>query len=197
MNIVVFGATGTIGAAVAQALEAHGEVLRVSHSSGELRVDLGEKASIEALFAQLGTVDHIVSAAGAASFGPVTELDDAGWELSLGNKLMGQVNLVRVGHKHLQPGGSITLTAGLLSRMTMPGSSSIAAANAGLEAFVRVADVELGEAARLNVVSPGFVKETAEAMGMPTDGLLNAAQVAKAYVAAVTGEAAGQTLEPA
>ena len=124
------------------------------------------------------------------------ELDDAGWELSLGNKLMGQVNLVRVGAKHIAPSGSVTLTAGMLARMSMPGTSAIAAANAALEAFARVAAVELGERLRLNVVSPGFIKETAQRMGRPVDGLLAAAAVARSYATAVTGSMSGQVIDP-
>lgn len=49
---------------------------------------------------------------------------------------------------------------------------------------------------RINVVSPGWVKETLEGLGMdPTDGT-PVSEVARAYVEAVEGTAQGQTIRP-
>jgi uncharacterized protein YbjT (DUF2867 family) len=42
MKILVIGATGTIGGAVAQALEARHEVLRASHARSAFAVDLAD-----------------------------------------------------------------------------------------------------------------------------------------------------------
>lgn len=62
MRIVVIGASGTIGKAVVAALAAGNEVVAVGKSSGDFRVDLGSKPSIEALFKSLGRIDAVVSA---------------------------------------------------------------------------------------------------------------------------------------
>jgi len=48
---------------------------------------------------------------------------------------------------------------------------------------------------RVNVVSPPWVKETLRAMKMDESNGLAAAEVAKAYVAAVEGKANGEVFE--
>jgi len=104
MKILVIGATGTIGAAVAQAPEARHEVLRASHAQSALAVDLADPESIRRLYAKVGRVDAVVSAAGQAAFRPLLALSDADFTVGLTNKLMGQVNLVRFGVELLAGG---------------------------------------------------------------------------------------------
>lgn len=107
---------------------------------------------------------------------------------------MGQVNLLRLGREHVNRGGSITLTSGILSRHPMPGSAVISMANGALESFVRAVALEL-EDIRLNVVAPAFVKETMAMMGMDERYRVAAVDTAKAYIAAVTGTDHGKTLD--
>ncbi|WP_282606296.1 short chain dehydrogenase [Pelagibius sp. Alg239-R121] len=195
MKILIIGATGTIGKAVAERLSEKHEIVRAGHRDGDFQVDLGSKASIEALFSAVGTIDAVICTAGAANFAPFSDLDDAAFDLALTNKLMGQINLVRIGRDHVSDSGSFTLTAGILSRDPMPGSVVISMANGALESFARAAALELDRDLRVNTVSPVFVKETMEMMGMdPTPGL-SAADTAKAYVAAVEGDYNGVTLD--
>jgi NAD(P)-dependent dehydrogenase (short-subunit alcohol dehydrogenase family) len=195
MRVLVIGATGTIGKAVADRLSQSHDVVRAGYSDGDYQVDLGSKSSIEDLFNDVGSVDAVVSTAGVANFAPFEKLDDDAYDLALKNKLMGQINLVRVGQKHIADGGSFTLTAGILSRQPMPGTVAISMANGALESFSRAAALELDRGLRVNTVSPAFVKETMEMMGMdPTHGI-SAADTANAYVASVDGDLNGQTLD--
>jgi NAD(P)-dependent dehydrogenase (short-subunit alcohol dehydrogenase family) len=195
MRVCVVGGTGTIGSAVAAALEPRHQVVRVGHERGDRRVDLASKASIADLFAGTGPIDAVVSAAGLASFGALEELGDEDFRLGLENKLMGQINLVRVGVEHLADGGSFTLTSGVLSREPTPGSAAVSPVNAGVEAFARAAALELPRGLRVNVVSPPWVAETLEEMGRdPSDGM-PAADVARAYVESVEGDMDGQVLD--
>ena len=108
-KIVVFGATGTIGKAVVAALSPKYEVLQVGNRQGQLKTDLAEADSIRNVFKAIGKVDGIVSAAGAARFAPLEKLSDEDFHYSLFNKLMGQVNLARIGMDYLNDKGSITL----------------------------------------------------------------------------------------
>lgn len=195
MKIIVVGATGTIGSAVADALEARHEVVRVGNRGGEHTVDIASVDSIDRLLAAVGEFDALVSCAGNAKFGPLAELGDDAFQFSLGNKLMGQVNLVRRGIGRVRDGGSFTLTSGVLSREPMPGSAAISIVNAGVEAFAAAAALELPRGVRVNAVSPPWVAETLTAMGGDPSGGLPAAAVARAYVAAVEGQMNGQTLD--
>ena len=121
MRILLIGATGTIGTAIAAALIGRHEVIRASRRGADQQVNLAEVASIRALFERVGRVDAVVSAAGQATLKPLAGLSDDDFGLSLGDKLMGQVNLVRYGMASVNDRGSITLTSGVLAHEPEPG----------------------------------------------------------------------------
>jgi NAD(P)-dependent dehydrogenase (short-subunit alcohol dehydrogenase family) len=197
MKIIVIGATGTIGAAVASALAAKKhEVVRASRL-GEVKVDIDDPATVRALFAAVKNADAVVSCAGNAVFKPFAQLTDADYALCLKSKLMGQVAVARFATDHLNDGGSITLTTGVLAMKPMPGSATISLVNAGLEGFVRAAALELPRRLRINAVSPPWVKETMVKFGMDPSPGLAATDVAKAYVAAVEGAMQGEIIAAA
>jgi NAD(P)-dependent dehydrogenase (short-subunit alcohol dehydrogenase family) len=195
MRVVVIGATGTIGKAVVKQLSGRHEVVRVGHNRGDYRVDIASTDSIKKLFDALGPVDAVISTAGAAVFKSFEELTDADYALGLANKLMGQVNLVRFGYRSIRDGGSFTLTSGVLSREPMKGSVSISMINAGVEGFVRAAALELPSGIRINVVSPPWVQETLDALGMKGIQGMPAMNVALAYVDSVEGKKTGTVIE--
>ncbi|MDT5293051.1 MAG: hypothetical protein QOF88_7940 [Mycobacterium sp.] len=192
MRVVVIGATGTIGRSLATVLESAGhEVLRASRS-GNPSVDLSEPDSADALLSSAGAVDAVVCCAASA---PLTPLTDDDFVPTLKAKLFGQVEVTRRAVRVLADGGSITLTTGEIPAAT-PGSAGGALVNAGLEAFVTAAAVELPRGLRLNAVSPGWVSESLIQLGMdPSDGT-PVADVARVYLLAVEGNAQGQTFRP-
>ena len=106
MRILVVGATGTIGRAVVQRLASRHEIVAASHSKSAVTVDISRPESIQAMYRAVGTVDAVVSVAGKAKFLPLEKLSDADYQFCLENKLMGQVNLVRLGLAHVRDGGS-------------------------------------------------------------------------------------------
>jgi len=110
-------------------------------------------------------------------------------------KLLGQVALTRRASERLNDGGSITLTGGTFTE-PIPGSGLGALVNAGLEGFVRSAAAELPRGLRINVVSPGWISETLEAMGEDGGRGTPVAVVAEAYRALVDGDASGTTVVP-
>ena len=195
MKVLVIGATGTIGKAVVQALAGRHEIIPASLHSTPLKVDIGDKASLSALVAAIGRVDAIVCAAGNAAFRPLGNLTDEDFALSIGSKLMGQVNVVRLGMGSVNDGGSITLTSGVLARLPSPGSAAVSMVNAGVEAFARAASLVMPRGLRLNVVSPPWVTETLVALRMDPAQGKPAAAVARAYVQSVDGTATGQVIE--
>jgi NAD(P)-dependent dehydrogenase (short-subunit alcohol dehydrogenase family) len=196
MRILVIG-TGTIGRAVVAALSAGNEVISASLRSTTHMVDITDPASIQQMYRSLGTLDAVVCAAGQAKFAPLAQLSDSDFRFSLDNKLMGQVNVVRLGFGHVQDSGSFTLTAGSLAQAPMPGSAAISLVNAGIEGFARAAALEAPRRIRVNAVSPPWVTETLQALKMDLPDGLPAAVVARAYVRSVTGTDSGAVLKPA
>lgn len=195
MKIIVIGASGTIGREVVRALSAH-EVIAVSRKGGEVNADIRDVASLRAMYAKIGKVDAIVSAAGSGAWKPLAELTDDDFAMSLGYKLMGQVNVIRYGFDALRDGGSITVTSGILAKSPMVGSAAVSLVNSGLEGFVRAAALEAPRGIRVNAVSPPWVSETLVEMGQDPSGGLPAAIVARAYVSSVEGKQTGATIEP-
>ena len=192
MKIAVVGATGTIGSEVVEALRARGhEVLEASRSSTH-RIDLEDPASIDAFYAAHPDLEAVVSAAGRARFGPLTETDDPDWQLGLESKLMGQVNLVRKGAKALSA-PRFVLTSGILAESPWPNTAPVAMVNGAVESFARAAALDL-EGGHIAVVSPPLVRETAEAMGMDPQGP-TAADVAQAYVKALESAESGAVVK--
>jgi NAD(P)-dependent dehydrogenase (short-subunit alcohol dehydrogenase family) len=194
MKVVVIGATGTIGTAVAAALAGTHEVVGVSRS-GPIQADIEDPSSLTRLFDTVKDVDAVVCCAGSAAFKPLAQLTDADYQLGLRSKLMGQVNVVRAAAQRIRDGGSITLTSGVLAREPMPGGAAISLVNAALEGFVMGAAIELPRGLRLNVVSPPWISETLAALKMDPKGGIPAAACAQAYVAAVEGGDRGRTLD--
>ena len=83
MKIILIGATGTIGRAVAQELGQRHEIITVGKTQGQHQVDITRSDSIRALFEQVGKVDAIVSTAGALHFGPLAEMTAEQFKIGL------------------------------------------------------------------------------------------------------------------
>ncbi|MFZ5997460.1 MAG: short chain dehydrogenase [Nitrospirota bacterium] len=196
MKIVIIGATGTIGRAVTEALSDHHTVVRVARTQGEYQVDMASPASLQRLYETIAPFDAVVCAAGQARLAPLDLLTDEDFHFSISNKLMGQVNLVRLGMRYISDKGSFTLTSGVLAHEPMPGSAAVSLVNAGLEGFVRAAALEMPRGIRINVVSPPWVRETLEAMGRDTAAGMPAVMVAEAYVGSVEGQRTGEVIDP-
>ena len=196
MRILLIGGTGTIGSAVSALLSGTHDVTCGSRSAEDLKVDISFPQSIHEMFKQAGRFDALVCAAGQARFASLAELTDEDFSFSLVNKLMGQVNLARIGAEFIADGGSITLTSGILAQQPMAGSAAISLVNAGLEGFVRAAALELPRGIRINVVSPPWVRETLSRMGRDPAPGMPAMQVAQAYRDSVEGQRSGEVISP-
>ena len=195
MKIIVIGATGTIGSAIVKAIGTRCEVIPVSLSQSIIKVDIADKTSILRMFETTGRVDAVISAAGLAKFGPMTSLSDADFALGLNSKLMGQVNLVRLGMDYVNDNGSFTLTSGILSRRPMIGSTAISLVNSAIEGFARAAALEMPRHIRINVVSPNWVVDTLKAFNMDPSIGTPVEAVVRAYVQVLETAMNGEVLE--
>jgi len=194
MKILLIGASGTVGSAVATELEQRHEVLRIGLHSGEFQVDISDPASIHRLFAKTGRFDALVSAVGSVTFKALGEMADSDFSLGLQNKLMGQVNLLLIGREFANDGASFTLTSGILNRDPIRTGTSAAMVNGAVDAFVRAAAIELPRGLRINAVSPTVLEEAMGSYAPYFRGYkpVPAADVALAYAKSVEGLQTGQ-----
>lgn len=197
MKVIVVGATGTIGKAVVAELSERHEVISVGNSQGDVRVDITSMTSIEAMYNQVGPFDALVSTTGAVHFGPLESMTEEQWAIGLNSKLMGQVNLVMAGLKHINEGGSFTLTTGILSEDPIRFGVSASMVNGAVDAFVRSAALEVPQGVRINSVSPTLLTESLETYGPYFRGFdtVPAAKVALGYSKSVEGARTGTIIK--
>jgi len=194
MKILIVGASGTIGRAVAFELGQRHEIITGGRTSGDLRLDLTDGKSIRAAYEDVGLLDAVVSTAGNVKFAPFEDMQEEDYAFGLEDKLMGQVNLVLIGRQYVSEGGSFTLTTGVLDRDPIRQGTSASMVNGAINAFVRAAAIEMQRGQRINVVSPGVIEEAMEAYGSFFRGFeaVPAARAALAYARSVEGAQTGQ-----
>jgi len=192
MKILVVGASGRLGTAVVAELSQRHDVVAASRSSA-VSVDVKDLASVRAMFAAVGKVDAIVFTAGKAHFGPLAAMTP---ELmaGIGDKLMGQVNLVLAGTEYLNDGGSFTLVSGILSAEPIKAGTNASLVNGAIDAFVIAAAIELPRGIRINAVSATVFEEAMDHYGPFFRGFkpVPVADVALAFSRSVEGADTGK-----
>ncbi|MBN3755189.1 short chain dehydrogenase [Paraburkholderia sp. Tr-20389] len=193
-RIVVIGATGTLGKAVAAELKARHEVIEVGATRGAHQVDSKDPASVERLFEAIGKVDGVVTTTGKVHFGPLPEMTVEQFWVGLRDKLMGQINVVLAAQKYVNDGGSFTLTSGILADEPIRLGVSATTVNLALEGFVRGAAIELPRGIRINVISPTVLTESMESYAPFFRGFepVDAKKAAQAYLRSVEGAQTGR-----
>ncbi len=159
MKVLVVGASGLIGRAVADELAKKHEVIRASRN-GDVQVDVNNPESISQMFEQVGKLDAVAFAAGKVPFKKLEELDRADFINGLTDKAIGQIDLVLKGTDYLTDGGSFTLMSGVLAREAIITGAVASAANGAIESFVMAASVELPRGIRINSISPNVLVES-------------------------------------
>ena len=171
-NVVIIGGTAGIGLAAAQAAAAAGAKVwaagrseghietakKIANGSFEVRqADTHDAASLEAIFKEVGTIDHLVSAAvgGERTLKPFLEQTEDQFKAAY-DKLWGYAKVVRTGAPYLAEDGAITLVSGSPARKIKPAQSPLSCVGASVENLVRCLAVEMAPV-RVNVVSPGTV----------------------------------------
>jgi hypothetical protein len=194
MKMILVGAAGTLGSAVDKALNTPHEIVRVGRKRGDFQVDIADPASIEQLFSKVGEFDAVVSTTGDVHFGPFIEFDQDKFHVGLRSKLMGQVNLVAFGLKHIRDGGSFTVTTGQINEDPFGVGPSGAMINGGLEAFARSVAIELLRGLRINVINPTVTQQSCSACGpfFPGQKPVPASGAALGYVRSVEGRQTGK-----
>jgi NAD(P)-dependent dehydrogenase (short-subunit alcohol dehydrogenase family) len=193
MRILLVGATGTLGTAVAAALSAGADLITASRA-GQHRVDLTDPSSIAALYESIGALDAVACAAGTTPFKPLASLTRGDYLTGVTEKLLGQIELVRQGIDRLADGGSFTLVSGVLAHDPVVTGTVASTVDGGLDAFVRAAAIELPRGLRINAVSATVFEEAWAAYGeyFPGHRPVPVEEAARAYVKSVHGRQTGQ-----
>lgn len=197
MRVLIIGASGTLGQAALAALKGRHEIVTAGRSSGDVKVDLLDRASIERMYKEAGKLDAVVACAGHAHFGPLATMTEDQFMHGLTDKLMGQVNVVLIGQSLINDGGSFTLTGGVLDRDPIRKGVNASTVNGALNAFALSAAIELQRGIRINVVSPTVLEASAAKYDgfFPGHMPVSSARVGLAYVKCVEGAITGQVIK--
>jgi NAD(P)-dependent dehydrogenase (short-subunit alcohol dehydrogenase family) len=160
MKIIMVGATGTMGTFLSKSFEKEHEIVRVASKGGDIDTDITSVESIEKMFRAVGPFDALISTAGPSFVGPWDKLNDTTFRQGVEGKMMGQINLVLIGQKYINPKGSFTLITGALNHEPQRNFTNASAANGAVEGFVRGASIELGNGVRINAVSPTVIENS-------------------------------------
>ena len=175
---VIIGGTAGIGLATARQLAAEGHAVtvvgrdadRLKQALDELAAnspnpdaiqgrtaDLTARADLDALFASIDAVDHlVVTAPGTGSVGPLSELDLTALAAAFETKFTAAANAIQAALPTLSKQGSITLVSAASAQCAFPGTAGLAAVNGAVETLVPTLALELAPI-RVNAVSPGVV----------------------------------------
>ena len=196
MKILMIGGNGTIGKKVSSFLSKENEVITAGRNSGDLKIDLSDSNSIKSLFEKNKNFDAVISIAGEAVWAPFDNLTEDDYYKGIKNKMMGQVNLVKIGYKYLNYGGSFTLTTGILADNPVKMTTSAALVNGGIHSFVKAVSLEMENNIRVNVISPGLVEDSAEKYKdyFPGYEIVKMKKLAELYLKVIQGDQNGEII---
>jgi cyclic-di-GMP-binding biofilm dispersal mediator protein len=149
-SVLLAGASGGLGSALAMELDRRGAVLTLVARNQERLGDLqvaGERLSLDlrspdscalavgAAVDHAGRLDIVINAVGVVAFGPVTELSvDAMEELFLTNTFV-PIMLATAAMPRLAAGGAIVNISGVIAEQNLPGMAAYGASKAAVQAF--------------------------------------------------------------
>jgi short-subunit dehydrogenase len=205
-KVLLTGATGGLGAALAKALHEKGAELLVSGrrldvlepladglGARAIAADLGRRDDVERLARDCGDVDILVANAALPATGLLLELSQSQIDTMLEVNLNAPIALVRALAPAMVAGGRghIVLISSLSGKSAGPASSIYSASKFGLRGFAHGMRSDLrGTGVGVSVILPGFIRDA----GMFADsgtklppgvGTSSPEQVAAAAIAAI------------
>jgi len=208
MNILVIGATGGIGSAIARLLAPRATTLWLSGRNADklselarqlnaqaFPVDLSDETQVQKLMATVGALDLLVYAAGAVARVPLREMTFAEWERVMVANLTGAFFAL----KHAQwnsPAQAIFLGV-YPDFVRVNGLSAYAASKAALEMMLAVARRELRQSGiRLTLVRlPEVATDLWSVFGGPPKRALSPEEVAQRIIDSALVEPPPEVLE--
>ena len=171
-SVLVTGGNRGIGLAIARAFAENGDVVTITHRSGEppnglsgVRCDVTDQDSVDAAFDQVqerhGPVEVLVANAGVTRDTLLLRMSDDDFRTVVDTNLTGAFRVVRRAARGMLRArkGRIVLIGSVVGLLGSPGQTNYAATKAGLIGMARSIARELGSRGiTVNVVAPGFVE---------------------------------------
>jgi len=172
-HVLVIGGGSGIGFGIAQGAAAEGaKVMIASRNAQRIAekaksiggtaavLDVSEEANIAAFFKEHAGFDHIAFTAGdtdGLGFSNLADLDLKLAASRFNTRFWGAVAVAKHGAIHLPPGGSYTLTNGMLAHKPLKGMPIVTASAMAAEGLTRGLAVDLAPV-RVNCVCPGVIE---------------------------------------
>jgi len=160
-RVLIAGAAGGLGAALANALAQRGALLMLAdldlEAAGALAQKLDAKeriqvcgldvtheaacvGAVDATVRRLGGLDVLINASGVYRTAPAADLARRDWDLTIGINLTGAFQLAQAAGRHMiaQQGGRILTIASVSSTVANPEYAAYAASKAGVAHLTRV-----------------------------------------------------------
>ncbi len=216
-NVLLTGASGGIGVAIARALHARGASLKLTgrrlqaleQLAGELGAealvaDLSKRGDVARLIEAAGDADVLIANAALPASGHLLELEQTQIDTMLDVNLRAPIELARAVAPNMvaRGRGHIVLISSLSGKAAAPATAIYSATKFGLRGFAHAARADLrSSGVGVSVVLPGFIREA----GMFADtgvtlprgvGTSSPEEVAAAVVVAIERDRAELSVAP-
>lgn len=196
-TIILIGANGKMGQAALTGLGKH-KVVTAGRTADnyDYQVDITSEASLRKLYKDVGHFNAVVNTVGACEYANFTEMTEEQWMRTILSKMMGQINIVRIGQEYIADKGSFTLITGILNVKPIPFAIADATTSGAIDTFVKCVAYEMPRGIRVNSINPTVLEEAWEVYGemMPGFQPVPGALVGKAFERSVDGFITGQVL---
>jgi meso-butanediol dehydrogenase/(S,S)-butanediol dehydrogenase/diacetyl reductase len=169
-RVVVTGGTSGIGEATSRRfLEEGAHVTALAFGEEEvataperipgleaIRLDVADRAAVEAAFERMGTLDVLIANAGISVRRPFLEIEQADWQRVLDVNLTGVFNCAQTAARRMDE-GVILMTASTNGLTGHEYYADYNASKAGVILLARTMALELAPKIRVNAVCPGYV----------------------------------------
>lgn len=196
-TVILIGANGKMGQAALTGLTHHNVITASRSGRGcDFQVDITDEASLRRLYEDVRHFDAVVNTVGQCEYATFPEMTPAQWMTTVTSKLLGQIQLVRIGLQFIADGGSFTLITGILNVKPIPLGIADATTSGAIDTFVKCVAFELPRGIRINSVNPTVLEEAWDVYGelMPGFQPVPGPLVGKAFSRSVDGFITGQVL---